>query len=293
MSITTTLQSVIEQTYTDWELIIVDDGSSDNSLNVVKEFVERIDNRWIDDRLTIISQLNAGVSAARNRGILEAKGEHVAFLDADDLWTTDCLETLAALIRDYPNAGLYCVGHKNILSSQIPDDLRDNRNEGFQYRGVMENPWTAKRDIFTGSCSGNRRKMIEIGLFDTRMTHGEDLDMWWRLILHGGMVVDEKCCAYYRLDSENSVMQQYIPLDKHLPYYMDKFAEERAKDADFRRFFDEQMIYRLYPYMLDKRYRKEARQIAKKIDYTQLKWSMHFRMLFPRVYYILRRWCKV
>lgn len=88
-SVVATLQSVLEQTYTDWECIVINDGSSDNSLEVVKNF---IDEFKIDDfKFQILTQNNAGVSAARNRGIIEAKGEYVAFLDADDLWTDDYL----------------------------------------------------------------------------------------------------------------------------------------------------------------------------------------------------------
>ena len=75
-----TLASVLNQTYSDFELIIVDDGSTDDSLEVINSFV--------DNRIKIVKQKNGGVSAARNRGIIEAKYELIALLDADDWW--DC-----------------------------------------------------------------------------------------------------------------------------------------------------------------------------------------------------------
>lgn len=72
------INSIINQTYSNFEVIIIDDGSSDNSLNIIRTIV--------DARIKIITQPNAGVSAARNRGINESKGEYITFLDADDLW---------------------------------------------------------------------------------------------------------------------------------------------------------------------------------------------------------------
>lgn len=283
-SISSTLQSVYEQTYKDYEVVIVNDGSTDKSLDVVKDFVSRL--KIEDWRLKILSQENAGVSAARNRGVMEAKGEYVAFLDADDLWTPNYLETLDTLIRDYPDAGLYSIGYEEINTEAIPKSTPTIETP---YRGEA-NPWTSKIKLWTGSsCCSSRNRLIKVGLFDTRMTHGEDIDMWWRLILDGGLVVDTTCCAFYRQDTENRAMNKVIPLEKHIPYYLDKYAHARETNKEFRRFFDEQMIYRLYPYMFTRQYRKEARRLAKKLDYTQLKGTMHFRMLFPHIYRIYQK----
>jgi len=77
-SVKNTIESVLNQTFQDFEVIVVNDGSTDNSLEVVKSFN--------DERIRIINQKNSGVSSARNRGIKEAKYEWIAFLDADDLW---------------------------------------------------------------------------------------------------------------------------------------------------------------------------------------------------------------
>lgn len=284
-SVRATLESVLAQTYKDWECIVVNDGSTDNSANVVKEFMAQIDDRW-----TLISQENAGVSAARNAAILAAKGEYVTFLDADDLWMPDYLETLDALIRDYPDAGLYCIGYRVVRDNQMVNGVSSITQDADRVRGWVNDVWNGNTDLFAGSSSSSsRERLIRVGLFDTRMTHGEDLDLFWRLVLDGGIVRDSKCCAFYRMDAENRAMHRVPPLDKLIVNYVDKYAEARANDAEFRKFFDEQMIYRLYPYMLSKTYRKEARKIAKQFDYSQLKWSMHFRMLFPWTYYYIKR----
>jgi len=279
-SVRATLESVRAQSYQDWECIVVDDGSTDKSREVAEQF------KIEDFRFKILSQANAGVSAARNAGIMAAKGEYVAFLDGDDLWAPNYLDILAALIADYPDVGLYSIGYEEIDTDEIPPCK--TKIEG-HYRGAA-NPWTGKIRLWTGSSSSSsRERLIKVGLFDTRMTHGEDIDMWWRLILDGGLVVDTAICAYYCQDTENRAMNKVIPLEKHIPYYIDKYVDARAKNADFRRFFDEQMIYRLYPYLFDKKYRKEAKMVAQRLDYSQLKFSMRLRMLFPHLYRLFTR----
>lgn len=287
-SVVATLQSILAQTYTDYEVIIVDDGSTDGSADIVREYVRTLQ---IDDfKFQILSQQNSGVSAARNRGIIEAKGEYVAFLDADDLWTKDYLETVVALIRDYPGAGLYSVRYKVINDTQLPNVMQVKSDSHEIVRGYVSNPWNNKLRLFIGSVCVCKERLQKTGLFDERITHGEDYDLCWRLILDGGLVQDSRCCAFYRMDSENRAMHKYPAIDKQISYYVDKFESARKCNADFRRFFDEQMIYRLYPYLLDKRYRKEARKIAKEFDYSKLKWSMHFRMIFPWTYYYVRKY---
>ena len=276
-SIAATIQSVLAQTYTDYEIIVVDDGSTDNSLKVVQERVSELEN----ERVRIIHQENAGVSAARNKGILESKGKYIAFLDADDLWAPNYLATLAALIADFPNAGLYSLGYVEMKGGQSSISVR---NDIATRRGWVSHPWQMRKGLWTGSVSASRDRLLNLGMFDTRMTHGEDLDMWWRLILDGGLVEDSTCCAFYKLDAENRAMDKVIPLEKHIPYYMDKFVEARAENSEFRSFFDRQMVYRLYPYLFDRHYSAEAREIARKLDYTQLKRSMYFRMRYPLIY---------
>src|SRR5690606_11857402 len=99
-SVTNTLQSVLNQTYTEFEVVIVNDGSTDNSVEKVEAFN--------DPRIRLIHQANAGVSAARNKGIEEAKFEWIAFLDADDLWMENHLSTLRNMIETYPEYKAFC-----------------------------------------------------------------------------------------------------------------------------------------------------------------------------------------
>ena len=88
-----TIESVIGQSYTDWEMIIIDDGSVDDSLSIAKAYAEK------DSRIRVISQANAGSAAARNNGIEQAQGRYIALLDADDLWEKDFLSEQIALLN--------------------------------------------------------------------------------------------------------------------------------------------------------------------------------------------------
>lgn len=101
--IANTLQSVLHQTFPDYELLVIDDGSTDESATIVGIFN--------DYRLQVFRQKNAGVSAARNHGIKRAKGRYIAFLDADDLWAPDYLAEMRKLIGKYPGCGFYGAAH--------------------------------------------------------------------------------------------------------------------------------------------------------------------------------------
>ena len=278
-SIVSTLQSVLAQTYTDYEVVIVDDGSTDNSAQVVEDFINSLPREG--QGIGLVRKANGGVSSARNTGILEAKGEYIAFLDGDDLWDKKYLETLHQLICDYPDATIYGIGCAQIMDGEVLPQTKSLNTT----RGYLEDVWKNYPGYWTGSSSSSSRAhLIEIGMFDTRMTHGEDLDVWWRLLLRGKGAFDSTVLAYYCQDAENRAMNRVIPLEKHIPFYMDKYAAARADNKEFRRFFDREMIYRLYPYLFDKNYRKQAKLLAKQIDYSLQKWTMKFRMKWPYLY---------
>ncbi|MDP4270339.1 MAG: glycosyltransferase family A protein, partial [Bacteroidota bacterium] len=93
------IESVLCQTYKEFELIVIDDGSTDNGANIVEQIT--------DHRLTLIRQENRGVSAARNKGISLAKGDYIGLLDADDKWEADFLMEMKRLIETYPGCGWY------------------------------------------------------------------------------------------------------------------------------------------------------------------------------------------
>ena len=172
-----TIQSVLAQTFQDFEIIIVNDGSTDGS---VKE-VERFD----DERIRLVEQANAGVSAARNRGIEEAKYELIAFLDADDLWDNDFLATAFELYEHYPKCDVYALNYR-IMTSE----------ENFQtpiilglpvsfHHGIIQDYFkiASQSDPLIWSSSVVIKKNIlkAIGGFPIGIRAGEDLLTWAKL----------------------------------------------------------------------------------------------------------------
>lgn len=114
--IESTLQSVLGQTFTDYEVIIVDDGSTDNGVEVIRKFTN-------DPRIMIFKQINQGVSVARNRGIKESKFDYIAFLDGDDEWKPDFLLKINEAILKFPNASMYGTSslHTNFITKETND----------------------------------------------------------------------------------------------------------------------------------------------------------------------------
>ena len=109
-SIATALDCVLAQTYQDFEVVVVDDGSTDKGATIVEQYT--------DPRIRLVCQENAGVSAARNKGIEEAKGEYVAFLDADDEWMPEYLENQYSLTLRYPQCDVHKGGWELYATSK-------------------------------------------------------------------------------------------------------------------------------------------------------------------------------
>lgn len=176
-SIASTLQTVLNQTFCDYEIVIVNDGSTDNSVAEVEKV--------LDPRIRLVHQRNAGVSAARNRGIEEAKGEFVAFLDADDIWNPAYLATQNKLVQKYPECDVYACNYEfesaagNITSTvikRLPFDGTDG-----VFPNYFEVACRSSPPLWTSAVMVRKRAIQTIGGFPVGVKSGEDLLVWARL----------------------------------------------------------------------------------------------------------------
>lgn len=231
-AIADTIQSVINQTVTSFEIIVVDDGSTDNSLAVVQKIK--------DKRIRIIKKENGGVSSARNMGIKAANGKYVALLDGDDLWEPTFIEEQIKLIMDFFDAGMWGVNYafvKNGKSVSCDQGLGDG------YRGYVNNYFnTSHNDLFCSSSVVIRKDVFDISdYFDERISSSEDLDMWYRIILHFPVVFYDKVLVYYNQDAENRVAYDTdvrFPLTKDIKYYFNKYQSYFDHRSDFSFFLN-------------------------------------------------------
>ena len=169
------VESVLHQTYRDFELIVIDDGSIDNTAEIVRQFPATV---------RYYRQENGGVSAARNRGIELTKGEYITFFDADDIMLEDALQKSVAFLDQHPEVG-FCYGQVY----KIDEDGRQMRMRslrGAKHTCVREGKEQITRMLFRGDISPSavvtRRSCLnEVGFFDTSIRMGEDIDLWLRL----------------------------------------------------------------------------------------------------------------
>lgn len=279
-SIENTIRCIQAQTFQDFEIVVVDGWSKDGSLEIIQGLAAE------DSRIRVLMQQNRhGVTPARNESIAAAKSERIAFIDADDYWEPTYLETLVRLMDDFPQAGLWGLNYGTMVGT----DKHPNSSSHYPgHRGIIENPWEKGSPFWTSALGISKKAFEKVGGFDNRIIYGEDIDLWYRLMLEFPCAYEDKVLSYYRVDAENRACEHTFPLKIHIPYYIDKYADYRAANKDFRRFFDLQCLYRLYPYALSGQYKDELKQCLAPIDWSLQKKSMHFRFRFPHLYNLYR-----
>ncbi|HLA54979.1 MAG TPA: glycosyltransferase family A protein [Flavobacterium sp.] len=202
-----TLESILAQTFTDFEVVVVDDCSKDSSLAIAKKFES--------DKIRIVSHdTNKGLSASRNTGIRNAKSDFVTFLDADDVWKPFFLEKMHAMIGLFPDAGIFGAGYEEYYPGNLALEVRKN------LKGFAAGEMKIVPDFFTASsnqpiyCYSTvvfKKEVFETaGYFDEGISLGEDIDFNIRVHLKYDLAYYNRACAHYVIFSENQITNSGI-----------------------------------------------------------------------------------
>ncbi|HEO8420469.1 TPA: glycosyltransferase family 2 protein [Yersinia enterocolitica] len=204
-----TIMSILSQTFQDFEIIIVDDGSTDGSVEKAEA--------WIDNRITVRRMEHKGASAARNEGILAATADLITFIDADDEWKPRFLENIIHLKNKYPYCGAYATSYEIQLPSKkkiIPTIYETPE----KWEGVFTNyvEKTLKDlPIISSAVAVQKEVFKEIGLFKEGEPLGEDQDMWLRIGLNYPIAYKNESFAIYYRGLENSVCMDLSILNRY------------------------------------------------------------------------------
>lgn len=187
-TIETSIKSVLSQTYDALELIIIDDGSRDNTVGLVTEYSVK------DSRVRLIKQQNRGAGPARNAGIAAARGDFVAFLDSDDTWDLRFLEKMVRALRASPQAALAYCGWQNV--GLPPNRCQPYLPPHYELEGKLKHflascPWPIHAALM------QREALLAVGGFDERWTSCMDYDLWLRLATFRPIVYVPEVLAFY------------------------------------------------------------------------------------------------
>lgn len=229
-----TLKSVFSQTFNDYEIIIINDGSTDDSEAIILGFD--------DNRIQFYSQKKQGVSIARNIGIEKSNGKLIAFLDADDCWFSNHLEELANLYHNFPDCGMYCSRYKIKTTENHFQTPHFNGIEN-SFRGIVTDYFFSNRPFrisWTSSLSIPKKVLDEIGGFTPGVTNGQDLELWTKIGITYNVSITNKITAIYNFHIPDSLAKNNINSMKLMDFEQFKIAEQ--KNSSLKKFLD---LYRI------------------------------------------------
>lgn len=217
-----TLCCVLRQTYLNFEVIVVDDGSTDGS------FAEA--QKVLDDRIVLLRQDNQGVSVARNAGIYVAKGEYISFLDADDFWDTHYLETVHRLTEQFTQSDIFVTAYRVWMADGRTNYSLQREPE----EGCLDSYWLTLGGgydfVWTSATTVRRSTLLKAGCFRPGEQIGQDLDMWARVArINPHVAYSSKICVTYNRSAEQNARSR-VKL-AHAAAFLQDLQEELENPA--------------------------------------------------------------
>lgn len=268
------LDSIVSQSFKDWECIIVDDGSIDGSVAICDDFINSLTPSFINS-LRLIRQPNSGVAKARNVGVENSSAPFVCFLDADDWWEPTFLEEMDKIISEYPDAGIYATNYIYYKPGKTHVALHLDRG----YMNYPEAYLHGEMPIWTGAACMPRKVFDEMGGFPNGIKLGEDFLLWAKTALHYNVAFCEKPLAYYNNDvpaSLRATRNLHAP-EYNMLFHLDEIEKTinlnfeilNPKSAAWTQLLDKLRISGLMDYWLSDKYHAAAAAELAKVDWSK------------------------
>jgi len=286
------IQSVLSQTYQKFELIVVNDGSTDNPLPPKGNFENASMDMPVDINLGdtpplggwgVLTQENQGVSVARNNGVKVAQYDYIAFLDADDWWEPTYLDEMRSLIEDFPQAAIYGSGYfliKNGIRRIAPVGVETNFYKG-EINYCKTYSKTLCMPLWTGATIIRKTVFDSEHGFKPSLKLGEDFDLWIRVVMKYPAVILNKPLSNYNQDVElqhRAIGEKLYEPSEHMLFT--DYGELKF-NPEFRYLYERLAVYGLLSYYLTEKNRKEVELILSGINWKNhaFKYRLYYKML--------------
>lgn len=225
-----TLNCVLNQSFSDFEVIIVDDGSTDGSVSIVKQIN--------DGRIRLFHQENQGVSVARNKGMELSESDYFCFLDADDEWENDFLETFYKTITKFSEYKVFSAAIKIETDNKVIPARYALKNhiEGNYYIENFFQASTLSSILWTSCAVFHKSVFHKSGIFDISIRSGQDMDLWIRIGVNYKIVFIRKILAKYVFDSNS--LSRNVAYKKNTKIRYDKFRNLEKQHREIKKFLD-------------------------------------------------------
>lgn len=266
------LKSILNQTFTDYEVLIINDCSTDKSAEIASTF--------LSEKVQLIHhEKNSGLAASRNTGIKKARANYVTFLDADDVWKPHFLEKIFQLIETFSEARIFATNYEEIWDQTVKKPHNGSENLPEHFTGYVDFfKINLKQGIYNhGSVCVHKEVYEKVGFYNENIQLSQDLDFNIRANYQYKLAYDNSVQMSYFMQTDNQLTRSSI-VNKTIPNY-DLYEDWTKNNADLKKYLDFER------YVLGKRLKKNNdlrwKKMTANIDTNNLNWKQNLLLKLP------------